>query len=95
VSKKKYDSQIYQWIKTYKISIFILTLGEHGSILYTQKFKIKVKAKKVITKDSVGAGDNFAAFILNELVTKGKITKEVLKKAHYFASAYCLENKNI
>ena len=43
----------------------------------------------------LGAGDNFAAFILNELVTTGKITKEVLKKAHYFASAYCLENKNI
>ena len=43
----------------------------------------------------IGAGDNFAAFILNELVTTGKITKEVLKKAHYFASAYCLENKNI
>ena len=64
VSKKKHDSQIYQWIKTYKISIFILTLGENGSILYTPKFKIKVKAKKVITKDSVGAGDCFIAGII-------------------------------
>ena len=32
--------------------------------MYTPKFKIKVKAKKVITKDSVGAGDCFIAGII-------------------------------
>jgi len=57
------------------------------------KYDYKVNIQKKL--NILGAGDNYAAFILNELVTTGKITREVLKKAHYFASAYCLENKNI
>ena len=64
LSKKKYDTQILKWVKEYNISVFILTLGERGTILYTNKFKINVKAKKTKTKDTVGAGDCFIAGII-------------------------------
>ena len=45
-------------------SVFILTLGEKGSILYTQNIKIKLSAIKIKTKDTVGAGDCYIAGII-------------------------------
>ena len=64
VSNKKYNDEILQWIDQYKISVFILTLGSGGSILYTKKMKIKFKAKKIKTIDTVGAGDCFIAAVI-------------------------------
>ncbi|GIR20085.1 hypothetical protein CM15mP35_03460 [bacterium] len=50
ITKKSYKNQIASWIKKYNITLFILTLGDKGAILFTKKYYIKIKAKKVYTK---------------------------------------------
>lgn len=54
-------------------------------------YRIKTNEKLNI----LGAGDNFAACILNEIISNKTISKQSLEKAHKFATAYCLANKNI
>ncbi len=54
-------------------------------------YRIKTNEKLNI----LGAGDNFAACILNEIISNKTISTQSLEKAHKFATAYCLANKNI
>ena len=42
-------------------------MGENGSILYTQDFRIYIKSYKVKIKDTVGAGDIYQAAVINYL----------------------------
>ncbi len=74
VSHKKYDDEIIKWIDKYKISLFILTLGRSGSILYTNKTKIKFNAMKIKARDTVGAGDCFIAAIIYYLEKSKKLS---------------------
>tara|TARA_Y100000768_G_C23910363_1_gene649682 strand:+ start:57 stop:584 length:528 start_codon:yes stop_codon:yes gene_type:complete len=73
VSHKKYDDEIIKWIDKYKISLFIITLGKNGSILYTNKTKIKFNAMKIKARDTVGAGDCFIAAIIYYLEKSKKL----------------------
>ncbi len=63
----------------------------HDQTFISYDYRIKTNEKLNI----LGAGDNFAACILNELISKKTISKHSLEKAHKFATAYCLANKNI
>ena len=64
-------------------------LNNQSFIFY--EYKIKTNKKLNI----IDAGDNFAASILNDLISKKFFSKYSLEKAHKFATAYCLANKNI
>ena len=75
----------------------IIVHSKNKSIYLNDKKIIEFKySNKIYEKLNIlGAGDNFASCILNDAITAGTITKLSLKKAHYFATSYCLENKNI
>ena len=75
-----YDKIILDWINKNNIIFVILTRGEKGSILYTQKLRLEIKALKIKVKDSVGAGDIFHAAVLHYLYKKNKLNKNKLKK---------------
>jgi len=74
-SKNNPDKIIPSWIKKNNILFVIFTMGEKGSILYTQKFRIYIKSYKVKIKDTVGAGDIYQAAIINYLYKKKNLSK--------------------
>ena len=100
ITKKSYKNQISSWIKKYNITLFILTLGDKGAILFTKKYYIKIKAKKIYTKDTVGAGDSFIAgviFILEKFKKLDLNSMDKLKKENWvncieFASVVASKN---
>ena len=69
-------------------------MGEKGSVLYTQNFRIYIKSCKVKVADTVGAGDIYQAAVINYLYKNNKINRnEILqlsesewKKCLIFAS---------
>ncbi|PPR45507.1 MAG: Fructokinase [Alphaproteobacteria bacterium MarineAlpha5_Bin6] len=91
-NRKNNDFIIKNWIKKNKVSIVILTKGSLGASLYTDNYKINVKAKKIKVIDTVGAGDSFQAGIISwlnnhNLLKEKKFLK--LKKNHWKS---CLEH---
>ncbi len=106
ISKNKLDSQVRYWLNKYSIKIFIITLGDKGSILYTNKYKIFQKTEKIKVIDTVGAGDSFIAGVIayldmNKIQSNNQITnisKENLINCLYFATKVaeknCLEEGN-
>ena len=85
-----YDKIILDWINKNNIIFVILTKGEKGSILYTQKFRLKIKAYKVKVRDTVGAGDIFYSGIINYLYKKNNLNKNNLKKLSKIEWKDCL-----
>ena len=75
-----------------KLRVCILERGTYKKNNLNQNDLKKLIYEKL---NILGAGDNFASCILNDAIKAGTITKLSLKKAHYFATSYCLENKNI
>ena len=74
-NKNNPDKIIPDWIKKNNILFVIFTMGEEGSILYTQKFRIYIKSYKVKIKDTVGAGDIYQAAIINYLYKNKNLSK--------------------
>ena len=74
-NKNNPDKIIPDWIKKNNILFVIFTIGEKGSILYTQKFRIYIKSYKVKIKDTVGAGDIYQAAIINYLYKNKNFSK--------------------
>ena len=62
------------------INNIILTLGKDGALFANKDTKIKVEAKKVISIDTVGAGDTFTGYFLSE-ISKNKEIKTALLTA--------------
>lgn len=58
----------------------ILTLGKDGALFANKDTMIKVEAKKVISIDTVGAGDTFTGYFLSE-ISKNKDIKTALLTA--------------
>ena len=53
-------------------------MGERGSILYTSKFRIRIKPAKVKVADTVGAGDIYQAGVINYLYKNKYLSKNKL-----------------
>ena len=62
------------------VNNIILTLGKDGALFANKDTKIKVEAKKVISIDTVGAGDTFTGYFLSE-ISKNKDIKTALLTA--------------
>jgi len=73
----------YIIIHNKKKSIYV----DHGRI-FTVKNNNKIDYKN---PNILGAGDHFAASIINDMISKKTKPENMLKKAHKFSSDYCLE----
>ena len=62
------------------VNNIILTLSKDGALFANKDTKIKVEAKKVISIDTVGAGDTFTGYFLSE-ISKNKDIKTALLTA--------------
>ena len=62
------------------VNNIILTLGKDGALFANKDTKINVEAKKVISIDTVGAGDTFTGYFLSE-ISKNKDIKTALLTA--------------
>ena len=85
------ESDLDEAIKKIKTrGLLVVTDGENGSHLINDENKIHIEAKKVITKDTTGAGDSYAAGVLYGLVAglemramgelAARVSAEVVKK---------------
>ena len=72
----------YIIIHNKKKSIYV----DHGRI-FTVKNNNKIDYKN---PNILGAGDHFAASIINDMISKKSKPENMLKKAHKFSSDYCL-----
>ncbi len=90
-SENNPDKIIPSWIKKNKILFIIYTMGEKGSILYTEKFRIYIKSYKVTTKDTVGAGDIYQAAVINYLYKEKKLSKNKLLNFTKYEWLDCLK----
>ncbi len=72
----------------YSLDLIVMTCGEEGAILITPDAVISQHATPTTLKDTVGAGDSFAAaFLLG--VLRGHSYEQVLGKACDVAAATC------
>ena len=68
--------------------IVVMTLGEHGSLVYDGKKVHRGKAKPVEVVDTLGAGDSYiAAFLCARL--KGASIPDAIEKGHVAATETC------
>ena len=75
-----FNNIIPKWIKKNNLSIVVLTNGSSGSVVYTENFQIKIKAKKIKISDTVGAGDTYHAGMISYLYKNKLLTKKKLKE---------------
>ena len=73
-----------------------LIMLEHGKkyrkvVLFTKKYYIKIKAKKVYTKDTVGAGDSFIAGVIFYLEKFKKLDLDSMDKLKKENWVNCIE----
>ncbi len=90
-SNKNPDKIIPSWIKKNNILFVIFTMGENGSILYTQNFRIYIKSYKVKIKDTVGAGDIYQAAVINYLYKSKNLNKNKLLNLTKYEWEECLK----
>jgi fructoselysine 6-kinase len=75
-------------LKARTSGIVIMTLGEHGSIVFDGDRIYKGKAEPVEVVDTLGAGDSYiAAFLCSRL--KGSSIPDAIKKGHRAATETC------
>ena len=60
------ETVINSWIN-HSNKIVLLTRGSEGTRIYTKEHRVDVPARKIIVKDTVGAGDTFIANLLGQL----------------------------
>ena len=95
-SKKCVDFNLYSLKKLKELSHDIENILVHNkseSKAFINGKIISLKNKKSITNENsniTGAGDTYAAYILNEFLTKNLIETKSISGAHRFASDYCL-----
>jgi fructoselysine 6-kinase len=75
-------------LKARTTGLVVMTLGEHGSLIYDGKKVYEGRAKLVEVVDTLGAGDSYiAAFLCARL--KGKSIPVAIKEAHKAAAETC------
>jgi len=75
-------------LKTRTSGIVVMTLGEHGSIVFDGDRIYRGKSKPVEVVDTLGAGDNFiAAFLCARL--EGSSIPDAIKRGHREAAETC------
>ena len=85
------DSNVRELITKYDLKLLAFTRGTQGSILYTPTEKSEMTTPKIDVKDTVGAGDSFAAAMAIGFVNKLPLRK-LHEKAIEIASFVCESN---
>tara|TARA_A100001011_G_scaffold24525_1_gene24353 strand:+ start:1423 stop:2277 length:855 start_codon:yes stop_codon:yes gene_type:complete len=85
------DSNVNELIKNYDLKLVAFTKGMQGSILYTPTKKSEMSTPKVDIKDTVGAGDSFAAAMAIGFANKLPL-RNLHEKAIEIASFVCESN---
>ena len=81
-------SQAYKLIDLYDLTMLILTLGEHGSLMLTNDAHSACRSRPVQVIDTVGAGDAFtAAAVIGFL--NGQPLDEINRSASDLAARVC------
>ncbi len=85
------DSNVRELMTKYDLNLLAFTKGAQGSILYTPTEKSQMPTPKIDVKDTVGAGDSFAAAMAIGFVNKLPLRK-LHEKAIEIASFVCESN---
>ncbi len=80
-SKRKASYPVNDFLKDYKIEMLCITLGERGCQLITANETVIDKAREVIVKDTVGAGDAFSAALAVNFLA-GKDIRKIAQAAN-------------
>jgi fructoselysine 6-kinase len=75
-------------LKTRTPGLVVMTLGEHGSLVYDGEKVYKGKAKPVEVVDTLGAGDSYIAAFLTSTM-KGASIPEAIEEGHRVATETC------
>ena len=78
-------------MQKYNLKLLAFTKGMQGSILYTPTQKSEMPTPKINVKDTVGAGDSFAAAMAIGFVNKLPL-RSLHEKAIEIASFVCESN---
>lgn len=82
------ETQLRSLLESSNLDLIVMTCGAQGAVLATANGIVKQQGIQTNVKDTVGAGDSFAAaFILGTL--RGEPHVEVLHKACQVAAAAC------
>jgi fructoselysine 6-kinase len=88
IEKGKNPELIIKNLKEKTPGIVVMTLGEHGSMVYDGVRIYRGKAIPVDVVDTLGAGDSYiASFLVSHL--KGDTIPESIKKGHIAAKKIC------
>lgn len=74
------SKDVWELKRKYSISIVILTEGENGSTIYSEK-RVKIPAVKTDITDTVGAGDSYSACFLYNYIKDGDAKSAAAKAA--------------
>ena len=85
------DANVRELMTKYDLNLLAFTKGAQGSILYTPTEKSEMPTPKIDVKDTVGAGDSFAAAMAIGFVNKLPLRK-LHEKAIKIASFVCESN---
>ena len=85
------DSNVRELITKYDLKLLAFTRGTQGSILYTPTEKSEMTTPKIDVKDTVGAGDSFAAAMAIGFANKLPL-RNLHEKAIEIASFVCESN---
>ena len=85
------DSKVKELMQKYNLKLLAFTKGMQGSILYTTTKKSEMPTPKIDVKDTVGAGDSFAAAMAIGFVNKLPL-RSLHEKAIEIASFVCESN---
>lgn len=75
-------------VERYRLRLAVLTCGSGGSLLVTRDDTCECSAPATVVRDTVGAGDAFAATLLVGLLT-GRSLDEVSERANAVAAYVC------
>ena len=88
IEKGEDPEPVLKGLKEKTPGIVVMTLGEHGSMVYDGKSTYKGKAIPVDVVDTLGAGDAYiAGFLCNRI--KGNTIPESIKLGHIAATEIC------
>ncbi len=88
VDKREDPEPVLKKLKEKTPGIVVMTLGEHGSLVYDGETMYKGEALPVEVVDTLGAGDSYiAGFLVSQL--HGDSIPESIKKGHLAAKEIC------
>lgn len=82
VTDAKSATEAGQWFVDRGVKQAIVTLGEQGAVLVTEKASKYFQAPKVIALDSTGAGDIFSGALMTALAQNKDMTEAIIFASH-------------